>query len=531
MEKKEIRKNERYRNDISPNDICRLIPRVDSLMGEKEIRETVREYGYDCVLRVVRRTLEEFREEIRKGSSDGEGLAGTEGKDAENTGEDMQTAVRKKIAEKIQNNLVEEMRMSLTPVVNGTGIILHTGLGRAPMGEETLRHAVAAAGGYSNLEFDLETGNRGERCRNFEEVICRVTGAEAAMAVNNNAGAMLLILSSLAAGGEVIVSRGELVEIGGGFRIPEIMELGGAVLREVGTTNRTRPEDYRDAVGGETRAFLKVHTSNYRIIGYTRETTLQELAALKEETGLPVIQDLGSGVLVDLVKYGLSHEPMVQESLKGGADVVSFSGDKLLGGPQAGIIVGRKMYIDKIKRHPFSRALRIDKFTAAALEAVFRQYLDADRAVETIPVLRMLTRPAEEVRRSAEKLAEGITEAIKNAGIPSERMKGVVSVEACVSRAGGGSLPEENIESYAVAVSSPEISAGELSARLRKLDRPVIGRISGEKFLLDMRTVQEEERAYLEEVFRKGEILRKDEITGKKGAPGRSETSGKEGTQ
>lgn len=494
MEKKDICKNDRYRDDISSHNVYRLIPRVDSLMGEKEIREMVREYGYDCVLRVVRRTLEEFREEIREEKVRGEA----------------KEEVRESVLKKIGENLWEEMQMNLTSVVNGTGIILHTGLGRAPLGEEALRHAQEVAGAYSNLEFDLETGKRGERCRNFEEVICRVTGAEAAMAVNNNAAAMLLILSSLAAGGEVIVSRGELVEIGGGFRIPEIMELGGAILREVGTTNRTRPEDYRNAVGGETRAFLKVHTSNYRIIGYTRETTLRELAVLKEESGLPLIQDLGSGVIIDLEKYGLSHEPMVQEALKDGADVISFSGDKLLGGPQAGIIVGKKKYIDKMKRHPLSRALRIDKFTAAALEAVFRQYLNLDRAVETIPVLRMLTRPAEEVRTRAEKLAERISEAVKAGGIPPERMKDVITVEACVSRAGGGSLPEENIESYALAVSPWEISAGELSARLRKLERPVIGRISGEKLLLDLRTIREEETAYLEAVFHNGEILRKE---------------------
>ena len=316
---------------MEKNEIYRRLPRVDSLMKEKETEELVKEYGYDCVLDAVRRALDAAREELGYCATDAEEeLAETMGRSLSG------------IRNKIREILCRENRMNLIPVVNGTGIILHTGLGRAPLGREVLLHAGQVTGGYSDLEFDLETGKRGERCLNFEETVCRVTGAEAAMAVNNNAAAMLLILSALASGGEVIVSRGELVEIGGGFRIPEIMELGGAALREVGTTNRTCPEDYRRAVCQETKAFLKVHTSNYRIIGYTRETTLEELAELKEETGLPVIQDLGSGVLVDLGKYGLAREPMVQESVRSGADVVSFSGDKLLGGPQAGIIVGKR---------------------------------------------------------------------------------------------------------------------------------------------------------------------------------------------
>lgn len=517
MKQKEI-----CNDKIGKRNICRLIPRVDSLMEEKEIREMIREYGYNCVLRVVRRTLDELREEIWNGTRE-EIQDEIREKIRDEIREETKEQIRKSAMERIVENLRKEMRMNLTSVVNGTGIILHTGLGRAPLGEEVLRHAAAVAGGYSNLEFDLETGKRGERCVNFEETVCRVTGAEAALAVNNNAAAMLLILSSLASGGEVIVSRGELVEIGGGFRIPEIMELGGALLREVGTTNRTRPDDYRNAIGEETKALLKVHTSNYRIIGYTQETSLEKLAALGEETGLPVIQDLGSGVLIDLAKYGLAHEPMVQEAVKGGADVVAFSGDKLLGGPQAGIIVGRKKYIDKMKRHPLARALRIDKFTAAALEAVFRQYLDPDRAVERIPALGMLTRPAETVRKDAEKMAARLSAVISAGDASSNRTEADIIVQACVSRAGGGSLPEENIESYAVAVSAPEITAGELAARFRKLDRPVIGRISGEKLLLDMRTIREEEIAYLESVFRDGKILQRDMSPQKKTYPQKNE--------
>lgn len=483
---------------MEKNDIYRLLPRVDSLMKEKETEELIKEYGYDCVLDAVRGALNEARGEI------GYCGMGSEEKLGE-TAERILSGIR----ETIRDILCGEKRMNLTPVVNGTGIILHTGLGRAPLGREALLHAGEIAGCYSNLEFDLETGKRGERCLNFEELVCRVTGAEAAMAVNNNAAAMLLILSALASGGEVVVSRGELVEIGGGFRIPEIMELGGAMLREVGTTNRTRLEDYRRAVCQETKAFLKVHTSNYRIIGYTRETTLEELAELKEETGLPVIQDLGSGVLVDLGKYGLAREPMVQESVRCGADVVSFSGDKLLGGPQAGIIVGKKKYIEKMKRHPLARALRIDKFTAAALEAVFRQYLDPEKAVKTIPVLRMLTRPAEEIRIDAENLAERLRASIR-ADAPDRAEGALVTVEECVSRAGGGSLPEQDIPGYAVTVAPVDIPAGELAERLRKQDVPVIGYLSGEKLFLDMRTVGEKGAEQVAEAFRGGVVLRKE---------------------
>ena len=391
------------------------------------------------------------------------------------------------------------------------GIILHTGLGRAPLGRDVLRGAADLAGGYSNLEFDLETGKRGERSAHFERILCQLTGAEAAMAVNNNAGAVLLMLSAVADSGEVIVSRGELVEIGGKFRVPDMMELSGAELREVGTTNRTRLSDYEKAVCEETGAFLKVHTSNYRIVGFTEETSIRELADLKARTGIPLLEDLGSGVLIDLEKYGLCHEPSVQEVLAQGADVVTFSGDKLLGGPQAGIIAGKKEYIEKMKRHPLARVLRIDKFTASALESVLLEYLNPEKAVERIPALRMLTMPASSVRRSAEKLAELMRKAIcctDGDGIVREA-PAVITVEESTARAGGGSLPMEDIPSSSVAVAPKEISASELERRLRGLAIPVIGRIAEEKLFLDMRTVSEEDIPYLAEQFRNGAILRK----------------------
>lgn len=479
---------------MEKNDIYRMIPRVDSLMADPMLGEMIENYGYDCALQGVRSTLEKVRKRLEACRSASDAKEELEG-----------------LPEKICRTLEQWMRPEMTRVINCTGIILHTGLGRAPLGRDVLRRAADLAGGYSNLEFDLETGKRGERSTHFERILCQLTGAEAAMAVNNNAGAVLLMLSAVADGGEVIVSRGELVEIGGKFRVPDMMELSGAELREVGTTNRTRLSDYEKAVCEETGAFLKVHTSNYRIVGFTEETSIRELADLKARTGIPLLEDLGSGVLIDLEKYGLCHEPSVQEVLAQGADVVTFSGDKLLGGPQAGIIAGKKEYIEKMKRHPLARVLRIDKFTASALESVLLEYLNPEKAAERIPALRMLTMPASSVRRSAEKLAELMRKAIcctDGDGIVREA-PAVITVEESTARAGGGSLPMEDIPSSSVAVAPKEISASELERRLRGLAVPVIGRIAEEKLFLDMRTVSEEDIPYLAEQFRNGEILRK----------------------
>lgn len=477
---------------MEKNDIYRMIPRVDSLMEDPLIGEMTEKYGYDCALHGVRSTLEKVRERLDACRSAAEAEKELEG-----------------LPEKICRTLERWAQPEMTRVINGTGIILHTGLGRAPLGKEALQRAAETAGGYSNLEFDLETGRRGERSAHFERILCQLTGAEAAMAVNNNAGAVLLMLSAAAGGGEVIVSRGELVEIGGKFRVPDMMELSGAKLREVGTTNRTRLSDYETAVSEETRAFLKVHTSNYRIVGFTEEASIRELADLKERTGIPLLEDLGSGVLIDLERYGLCHEPSVQEVLAQGADVVTFSGDKLLGGPQAGIIAGKKEYIEKMKRHPLARVLRIDKFTASALESVLLEYLNPEKAVERIPALRMLTMPAESVCRAAEKLAVLIREAICCEGGSTSEAPAAITVERSTARAGGGSLPMEDIPSCSVAVAPKEISAAELERRLRGLAIPVIGRITDGKLLLDLRTVEEADIPYLAEQFRKGAILRK----------------------
>ncbi|MBN8875540.1 MAG: L-seryl-tRNA(Sec) selenium transferase [Rhodospirillales bacterium] len=364
---------------------------------------------------------------------------------------------------------------ALRPVLNATGIVLHTNLGRAPLAEEAVAMVAAVAGGYANLEFDLESGRRGTRDAAVEHLLCELTGAEAALVVNNNAAAVLLALSALAAGGEVVVSRGELVEIGGGFRIPEVIAQGGARLVEVGTTNKTRLADYRAALRPETRVLLRVHPSNYRIQGFTAAPALAELVGLARETGLPLVEDLGSGALLDLAGCGLPNEPTVRASITAGVDLVAFSGDKLLGGPQAGILVGRAAMLAPLRRHPLLRAVRIDKLSLAALQATLRLYADPRQAMERVPALRMLATPAAVLQARAVRLAALIGAAAEV--VPAEGF------------AGGGTLPVAALPGWAVAVSGP---ADTLAARLRRHDPPVIGRIAAARLLLDVRTLPED---------------------------------------
>ena len=380
---------------------------------------------------------------------------------------------------------VEKMHTpNMKKVINGTGTILHTNLGRAPISREHMRKAFDIVTGYSNLEYNLEEGRRGERYSHFEKLLCKITGAEAAMAVNNNASSVLLILSSLAKGGEVIVSRGELIEIGGKFRIPDVMTQSGATLVEVGTTNKTHVSDYEENITEETKALLKVHTSNYKIVGFTESVGIDELMPIAKEHGIPVIEDLGSGVLIDLSKYGLTYEPTVQESVAKGADVVCFSGDKLFGGPQAGIIVGKKKYIDMMKKNQLTRALRIDKFTAAALELVLQEYLSEEQAVQHIPVLRMITEPLDEVARRARSLAR----TIRSTDVPAK-----VDVVSCESQIGGGSLPMERIPSMAVAIRPKHESVAALEDQMRHLTVPMIPRTVNDTIMLDVRTIETED--------------------------------------
>ena len=373
---------------------------------------------------------------------------------------------------------------SLRPLINATGVIIQTNLGRAPLSEAALLAMREVGMGYSNLEFDLDAGERGSRAAHLTGLLCKLTGAEAALAVNNNAAAIYLALSALAIGREVIISRGQAVEIGGGFRIPDVLRQSGATLVEVGTTNRTYARDYADAIGPQTALLMRIHTSNFKLVGFIHETPLAEMAEVARAHGVVVLDDLGSGTLLPTAPYGLAPEPTVQESLASGADLVTFSGDKLLGGPQAGLIVGRAELIAKLRSHPLARALRVDKTTLAGLEATLLAYLKG-RATSDIPVWRMIAATPELLRARAERIAA--------------KIGGDATVLACASAVGGGSLPGETLPSFAVALNG---APDELARRLRQGTPPLIGRIADDRLLLDVRTVLEEQEPALVAVVR-----------------------------
>lgn len=374
-----------------------------------------------------------------------------------------------------------KMAASLRHVINATGTLLHTNLGRAPLCDAALNAIDQVSRSYSNLEFDLQTGQRGHRFSHIDQLLCRLTGAEAAAVVNNNAGAVLLALTALAKGKEAIVSRGEMIEIGGAFRIPDVMEAGGVILKEVGTTNKTHLKDYAGAIGEQTGLLLKVHTSNYRIVGFTKEVTAAAMVELAHGHGLPVMEDLGSGMLMDLSPFGLPREPTVREAIDAGIDVVTFSGDKLLGGPQAGLIVGTRAAIDKIRHHPMARAMRIDKLSLAALEATLALYLDREQAIREIPVLRMLSMSAAELEQRSSAFAIRLQAAL------GEQAK--VTVVSEPSAVGGGALPLTELPGYAVALSPRDLSVDTLSIALRASRPPVASRCQENRLLLNLRTV------------------------------------------
>ena len=452
---------------MNKNMLYRSIPKVDVLLENSDIVTLIENHHRDVVVDVIREEIDKLRNFIKEN--------------------DDVNLIETKI-----NNLIENIKIStekvysynIKKVINVTGTILHTNLGRAIISKKHADYLSEVVTSYSNLEYNLEEGKRGERYSHFEKLICKITGAEAAMAVNNNAAAVMLVLSSMAAEREVIVSRGELVEVGGKFRIPDVMKSSNAHLVEIGTTNKTHLEDYEDAISENTGAFLKVHTSNFKILGFTESVSIEELCKLGREKDIPVIEDIGSGVLIDLSEYGLEYEPTVQDSIKAGVDVVSFSGDKLLGGPQAGIIVGKKKYIDKMKKNPLTRAFRIDKFTATILEMIFHEYLNEEDAIKNIPVLSLITKDLKEIEKNANDLFNKI-----------EKLKDVadINVEDTLSQIGGGSLPAERIKSKSVTIMPKNISTQSLEAKLRAGKNPVVGRISEEKLILDMRTVLEDE--------------------------------------
>lgn len=381
--------------------------------------------------------------------------------------------------------IAQEQRPRFRRVVNCTGVIIHTNLGRSLLPVETMQRLYEAGLRYSNLEFDLETGRRGSRYTHVEKLLCDLTGAEAALVVNNNAAAVLIVLETLAKNREVVISRGQLVEIGGSFRVPDVMARSGATMIEVGATNRTHVRDYENALTEQTALLLKVHCSNFRIIGFTREVSLEELVRVGRKNNIPVMEDLGSGCFIDLSRFGLMKEPTVQEVVAGGVDVVTFSGDKLLGGPQAGIILGRRELIEQIKKNPLNRAMRIDKFTLAGLESILRLYLDEKTAVKKIPTLAMIAEPLAAVKRRAGRLAKRIRRDL--AGACS------VKVTETISRVGGGAMPEQNLSSAAVVLGPADMSVSRLESYLRQLDVPIIGRIEEDRMVLDMRTVADDE--------------------------------------
>jgi L-seryl-tRNA(Ser) seleniumtransferase len=451
--------------------LLRQIPSVDELLGRESLRRLQAELGHRVVLQAARTVLQNVRGGVANGTLKTFSPAGLE--------EDIAAAARNLAA------------YSLEPVVNATGVILHTNLGRAPLAAKAVDHIREIAGRYSNLEYDLGEGRRGKRDAHTDRLFAQLVGAERTLVVNNNAAAVFLTLNALAEGGEVIVSRGELIEIGGSFRIPDICAKSGAVLKEVGTTNRTRLADYAGAVNENTRALLRVHPSNFRLVGFAERPGLAELAGLAHQHHLPLIEDLGSGCLIDLRPLGIQDEPPVGASLKEGADVVTFSGDKLLGGAQAGLICGRREFLDRIRRDPLFRALRVDKLTIAALEASIRLYLDGN--LDAIPTLRMMRLPLEQLAARAESMAGKLAEI---SGLSAR-------VEEGQSVIGGGSTPGHSLPARLVAVRHGMLSAEALETALRRNQPPVIARVERDLLLLDLRTVFDEQDAQIVLAFEK----------------------------
>ena len=446
------------------------VPSVDKLLRQDAVVGLMEIYGRQTTTNAVRALISQTRLEFK-----------ANGRKA------LETLLEKNLSSLLKNWLEHHSTPSLKLVYNLTGTVLHTNLGRAPLPREAIEAMANVARGASNIEFDLSRGKRGDRDDHIEKLICELTGAEAATVVNNNAAAVLLVLNTLSNRKEVPVSRGELIEIGGSFRVPDIMKRAGAKLVEVGTTNRTHLNDYQDAIGSKTGALMKVHASNYTIQGFTNEVTGKELASLAKIHDLPLIEDLGSGTFVDLTKYGLPHEPTVRETLFNGVDIVTSSGDKLLGGPQVGLITGRNDLIAAIKKNPMKRALRVDKVTIAALWAVLQLYRDPDRLAERVPTIRLLTKPENEIHTTAKSLVGPLSKALGQSF--------TVSTIPCKSQIGSGSLPVERLNSAGLSIKPDGGQKGtalkKLSQAFRGLPIPVIGRIQDDALILDLRCLDD----------------------------------------
>ena len=455
---------------MNKKNLFTLIPKVDELLENRIIKELLSYIPRKLVMDSIREEVDKLRNIIKEDNSNEEDIL----------------IVINDLVENIKYKVNKKNTLKLRKLINATGTVIHTNLGRSLLNEEIFNNMKEIALNYSNLEYDIETGSRGSRYSHLEEIIKELIGGEASMVVNNNAAAVLLALSATAVNKEVIVSRGELIEIGGSFRIPEVLEQSGATLVSVGSTNKTHLYDYEKAINENTGALLKVHTSNYRILGFTSSVDSKELYELKKKYNISLIEDLGSGVLIDLSKYGLEYEPTVGESLEKGVDIVTFSGDKLLGGPQAGIIVGKKEYIDKMKAHPLTRAFRVDKFTLSALEVTLRYYLDEKKAVENIPTLKMLTMSLEELDKKSKDLLFKINERINSLDIE-------FTIEDDYSEVGGGSLPLEKLNTKCIVIDIKNHSTQEFENNLRHYNIPIITRLYKDKIYLDLRTIKEED--------------------------------------
>jgi L-seryl-tRNA(Ser) seleniumtransferase len=448
------------------NKLLRKLPKIDLVLDTLE-NLLLENIPVAIVKSAIRETIDTFRVQILEGGH-------------------VELPKNKKEWNDVFLKAIEKKnRPNLQRVINGTGVVIHTNLGRSLLGSESIKALQTAGAYFTNLEFDLSTGKRGSRYSLVEEIICDLTGAEAALVVNNNAAAVLLALNTLSFHKNTVVSRGQLVEIGGSFRIPDVMERSGALMVEVGATNRTHLFDYENVIDEDTALLLKVHTSNFRVIGFTSEVSASDLVILGNKYQVPVMEDLGSGSLIDLTPWGLPKEPTVQEIVKAGVDVVTFSGDKLLGGPQAGIIVGKKDIIARIKRNPMNRALRIDKFTLASLETVLREYYDFEQALKSVPTLSMLTNASENIKKKGQRILRRLGGAVK--------LREYVQLKPTVSKVGGGAMPEHGLNSWALVIRPGDTSASELERWFRGLIVPLILRIEDKQMIIDLRTILEDD--------------------------------------
>jgi L-seryl-tRNA(Ser) seleniumtransferase len=445
---------------VERKQLLRKLPKIDELLDEKIVQNEMNNNIRNIIIDSMREAVDNYRKLILNDS--------------------IEDFNKEDVLDNFFKILKEKNSKNFRKVINATGVIIHTNLGRSILSKEALKNVIEVAENYNNLEYDLRKGERGSRYAHIEELIKRITGAEAALVVNNNAAAVMLVLNTLCKDKEAIVSRGQLVEIGGSFRIPDVMTFSGAKLVEVGTTNRTHLYDYENNINENTGVLLKVHASNFKIIGFTEEVSLEQLVKIGKASNIPIIDDIGSGTLLDFSKYGLSYEPTVQESIKRGADIVTFSGDKMLGGPQAGIIVGKKEYVDKMKKNQLTRALRIDKMTLAALEGTLKYYLDEKEAIENIPTIYMMTSNKDEHKKRAQRLKRKLQNKLKDFNF---------ELKEDFSMVGGGSMPIEKIQTYVIKVKSSKFSPQYIEKALRTLDIPIIIRVFKNAVIIDLRTV------------------------------------------